>query len=178
MNTLQPPSNAASDDSVLMKTLAENGTLDGLNVDGNKLLERTKLFLVAQACNELNRVIKMTNMLDDLEQRFMANINDKLAESPQNLQLITAAMEMVCKSLERSNALIVQVLKDEKLSSIVINTTNIITSNGNSATIMDVNSRDAVRNMASSLLARLQHTAPDADIVDVKTGDEDPDESK
>jgi hypothetical protein len=66
-------------------------------------------------------------------------------------------MEVVTNSLNKSNALITQILKDDKLSSIIINTTNIITPNGDSKNIMDANSRDAIRNYASAFLAQLQH---------------------
>ena len=143
--------------SAIMKKIADGASLDGLNVDGEDLVKQAKLFVVAQACNELNRVIKLTNYLDTLEAKFMSAVDNKLADSPENLQLLTFAMEAVTNSLNRSNTLITQVLKDEKLASIVINTTNVITQEGNSATIMDMNSRDAVRNMASSLLAQLGH---------------------
>lgn len=171
---LTPPSNAAPESSVLMKRLADNDSLEGLNVDGDALLMRTKLFLVAQACNELNRVIKMTNLLDTLESKFIEAINTRLDESPTNLQLITYAMETITESLNRSNSIITQVLKDEKLSSIIINTTNIITPDGSSATIMDMNSRDAIRNMASCLLAELRNTSDDVTVQseEIESGDE------
>lgn len=170
---LTSPKDAAPESAVLMKRLADNDSLDGLNVDGDKLLNRTKLFLVAQACNELNRVIKMTNLLDNLESKFIDAINTKLDESPTNLQLITFAMQTITESLNRSNAIITQVLKDEKLSSIIINTTNIITPDGSSATIMDMNSRDAIRNMASCLLAELHNTSTD---ISEEPGEDETDE--
>lgn len=171
---LTPPSDATPESSVLMKRLADNDSLEGLNVDGDALLLRTKLFLVAQACNELNRVIKMTNLLDNLESKFIEAINTRLDESPANLQLITYAMETITESLNRSNSIITQVLKDEKLSSIIINTTNIITPDGSSATIMDMNSRDAIRNMASCLLAELRNSSDDVTVQseEIESGDE------
>lgn len=156
LQPLVPPSDISSNSAVLMKRLAEDSSLDGLNVDGDKLVNKAKLFVIAQACKELNRVVKMTDFLDTLEERFIDTVNTKLEESPHNLQLITYAMETITESLNRSNQLITQILKDEKLSSVIINTTNIITPDGSSATVMSMDSRDTVRNWASSTLAQLR----------------------
>lgn len=153
---LTPPGDVVNNSALLMKKLAEDAPLDGINVDSDKLISKAKLFIVAQACNELNRVIKMTNFLDTLEEKFMDTVNSKLEENPQNLQLITYAMETITESLNRSNNLITQILKDEKLASVIINTTNIITPDGSSATVMSMDSRDTVRNWASAALAQLK----------------------
>ena len=166
-----PKDVTANNGALLMKKIAEDAPLDGLDVDGEELVNKAKFFLVAQARNELNRVIKLTNFLDTLEARFMDTVTAKLDESPHNLQLITGAMEVITASLEHSNQLITQILKDEKLSSVIINTTNIITPDCASATIIDMDSRDAVRNWASSALARfsnLESTNEDVVDVDVK----------
>ena len=154
---LTAPENVANNSSLLMKKLADNAPLDGIDVDGDKLLNRNKLFLVAQAHNELNRVIKMTNLLDKIEAKFIDAIEDKIEQTPDNLQLLTYAMETISNSLTRSNQIITQVLKDEKLAAIVLNTTNIITPDGNSATILSMDSRDAVRNWASSTFDMLKN---------------------
>ena len=159
-STLEPltaePS-VSSNGAILMKKIAEDSSLEGMEVNGEKLLNKTKLFLIAQACNELNRVIKLTNLLDTLENKFIETVTTKLEDNPNNLSLITSTMEVITESLNRSNALITQVLKDEKLSSVIINTTNIITPSGDSRSVMTADSRDAVRNWASSFLAQLNH---------------------
>ena len=85
-------------------------------------------------------------------------------------------METITESLNRSNALITQVLKDDKLSSIIINTTNIITPEGKSSTLMSVDSRDAIRNAASFFLAQLQHL--DAEILEAPIEDVESDEKE
>ena len=173
LEPLTPPSDVTANNSaLLMKKLADDASLDGMDVDGDKLLNKAKLFLVAQACNELNRVIKMTNFLDSLEEKFIDTVNMKLDESPHNLQLITYAMETITESLNRSNQLITQILKDEKLSSVIINTTNIITPDGSSATVMSMDSRDNVRNWASSTLAQLRSAEMSkSDVIDVANND-------
>lgn len=155
LEPLNPPKEVLSNSSLLMKKLAEDAPLDGMNVDGDKLVNKAKLFVIAQACNELNRVIKLTNFLDELEEKFIDVVTTKIDESPQNLQLLTFAMEKITESLNRSNQLITQILKDENLTSVIINTTNIITPDGSSATVVSMDSRDAVRNWAASALAQL-----------------------
>lgn len=154
----------------LMSMLSTDMDISQIPINSDTLMDKTKLFLVAQANNELNRVIKMTNFLDKLEDNFVNAVEDRLDETPGNLTLITQAMEVVSKSLNRSNELITQILKDDKLSSIIINTTNIITPGGDNATIIDATTRDTVRNLAKSMLAQLQTvantTTPD-NVVDV-----------
>ena len=175
LEALEPVSTNNSNSALLMKKIAEDSSLEGMDVSGEKLINKTKLFLVAQAANELNRVIKLTNLLDKLEDKFIDTINNRLETNPDNLTLITSAMETITESLNRSNALITQVLKDDKLSSIIINTTNIITPEGKSGTLMNVDSRDAIRNAASFFLAQLQHLDSeilDAPIEDVESEDE------
>lgn len=154
---LTSPENVVNNSSLLMKRLADNASLDGIEADGGKLLDRTKLFVIAQAHNELNRVIKMTNLLDKIEAKFIDAIEDRIEQTPDNLQLLTYAMETISNSLTRSNQIITQVLKDDKLAAIVLNTTNIITPDGNSATILSMDSRDAIRNWASSTFDMLKN---------------------
>lgn len=140
----------------IMKQLASD---DELCVDMNaeKLLDRTKLFLIARARNNLTRIIKLTDFLERLEDKFMESVNTILDDNPNQLQLMVMSMETVSKLLQDANDTVIQVLKDDKLQQIVINTTNIITSEGSSATVIDPDSRDSIRNLASSLLAQLSN---------------------
>ena len=166
-----------NDERTLLKMLAAGDDNAVRSVDGEKLIDTTKLFLIAQAKSELTRIIRNTDFLDRLEQKFMDAVDSRLEDNPDNLQLISASMEVVVNSLKRSNEIVTQVLKDDKLSSIIINTTNIITPDGSSATIIDADSRDSVRNMASSLLAQLQNAyneseKSDSDVVEVEVSDE------
>ena len=157
LEPLTSPEDVTSNSALLMKKIADDAPLDGMNVNGDKLLNKTKMFLIAQACNELNRVIKMTNLLETIEAKFIDAISEKLDENPHNLQLITFAMETISNSLARSNQLITQVLKDDKLSAIIINTNNIITPDGSTATVLSMDSRDAIRNWASSTFDMLRN---------------------
>ena len=140
---------------VMMKQLADN-TLDvPMDINGDELIDRTKLFVVAYARNQLNRIIKLTNFLERLEDKFITAVSERIESEPESLTMISMAMETISKCLEDANSVVFQVLKDDRLQNIIINTTNIITPDGNSATIIDADSRDEVRNLAESLLAQL-----------------------
>jgi hypothetical protein len=82
-------------------------------------------------------------------------------------------METISKLLQDANNTVMQVLKDEKLNQIVINTTNIITPDGNSATVIDADSRDSVRNAAASLLSQIMKMTEESDVVDVEAVEEE-----
>lgn len=167
-----------SSTKAIMKQLASDDPNSIVDVDANKLLDRTKLFLVARARNNLNRIIKLTDFLERLEDKFIESVNTILDNDPIQLQLMVMSMETVSKLLQDANETVVQVLKDEKLQQIVINTTNIITAEGSSATVIDPDSRDSIRNLASSLLAQLsnvQDLTVDDDklVIDSDKGDND-----
>ena len=140
---------------VMMKQLADNTPDVPMDINGDELIDRTKLFVVAYARNQLNRIIKLTNFLERLEDKFINAVSERIESEPESLTMISMAMETISKCLEDANSVVFQVLKDDRLQNIIINTTNIITPDGNSATIIDGDSRDEVRNLAESLLAQL-----------------------
>ena len=140
---------------VMMKQLADNTPDVPMDINGDELIDRTKLFVVAYARNQLNRIIKLTNFLERLEDKFITAVSERIESEPESLTMISMAMETISKCLEDANSVVFQVLKDDRLQNIIINTTNIITPDGNSATIIDADSRDEVRKLAESLLAQL-----------------------
>lgn len=144
-----------SSSMVMMKQLAENDLNTIVDINGPQLVERTKLFVVAQARNSLNRIIKLTNFLEKLEDKFIDAVNNRLENEPESISMISLAMETISKCLADANETVSQVLKDERLQNIVINTTNIITPDGGSAKVIDADSRDTIRNLAGSLLSQL-----------------------
>lgn len=153
----------------MMKQLADNDPDLLVNIDGERLVARTKLFVVAQARNNLNRIIKLTNFLEKLEDKFIDAVNNRLENEPESISMISMAMETISKCLTDANETVTQVLKDDRLQNIVINTTNIITPDGNSARVIDADSRDAVRNLAGSLLSQLSKIADEQEqMIDVE----------
>ena len=170
---------------VMMHQLASNDTDSIVEINGEQLLDRTKLFMIAHARQQLNRIIKLTKFLEKLEDKFIDAVNNRLDNEPESITMISMAMETISKCLESANGEVFQILKDDRLANIVINTTNIITPDGNSATIIDADSRDEVRNLASSLLQQLTNISNQAEkqnsdeaVIDVETTEETNQEEK
>lgn len=162
----------------MMKQLANNDENAQIEISSDFLLDRTKLFLVAQARNSLNRIIKLTSFLEKLEDKFIEAVAGRLDDEPDNVTMIALSMETISKLLQDANNTVLQIVKDEKLQQIVINTTNIITPDGNSATVIDADSRDAVRHMASCLLSqfsKLANESTDEIEVNVEEGESEAD---
>jgi hypothetical protein len=157
----------------MMKQLANNDEDLRIDISGEMLIDRTKLFLVAQARNSLQRIIKLTAFLEKLEDKFIEAVSTRLDEDTNDVTMIALSMETISKLLQDANNTVMQVLRDEKLQSIVINTTNIITPDGNSATVIDADSRDAVRNMAANLLSQLSKLSDDSDTIEADIVDKD-----
>lgn len=153
-------SDPQSSSIAMMKQLANNDdSQDIIDINGEKLIGRTKLFLVVQARNSLNRIIRLTTFLEKLEDKFIEAVTARVEDNPNDITTISLAMETLSKCLEDANATVMQVLKDDKLQQIVINTTNIITPDGKAATVIDPQSRDEIRNLAGSLLSQLSKIA-------------------
>lgn len=150
----------------LMKQLTSNDADLSLEMNGEMLMDRTKLFLIAQARNSLQRIVKLTAFLEKLEDKFIEAVSERLDENSNDVTMIALSMETISKLVQDANNSVMQIFKDEKLQQIVINTTNIITPDGNSATVIDANSRDEVRNLASSLLAQLLSSPETIDVAE------------
>lgn len=157
----------------LMKRLTSNDTDLSVEMNGEMLMDRTKLFLVAQARNSLQRIVKLTAFLEKLEDKFIAAVSERLDDNPNDVTMIALSMETISKLIQDANNSVMQIFKDEKLQQIVINTTNIITPDGNSATVIDANSRDEVRNFASSLLSQLLSNPEPIDVKEEEVVVED-----
>lgn len=157
---------------MMMEQLASNDADLRVDINGDVLLDRTKLFLIAQARNSLNRIIKLTTFLEKLEDKFINAVSERLDSEPDNVTMIALSMETISKLLQDANNTAMQVIKDDRLNQIVINTTNIITPDGNSATVVDADSRDTIRNAAASLLSQLIKATEDSDVVEVSAQEE------
>lgn len=133
------------------------------DLNGKDVDNQFKLFLAAQARNELQRILKLTEFLDNIEQKFMATVNKKLIEQPDNINLLMSSMDIISQSLKRSQELVYNVLKDDSLQTLVVNTVNLIPGSDNTS-IMTRKSRDAIRSVASKLISDLQSE----DIIEVE----------
>lgn len=162
----------------MMKELAKNNT--ALAINGDEQREHTKMFYIMYAKHNLNRIIKLTMFLEKLEDKFIMAVDEIIEKQPESVAMISTAMETISNLLKDCNAVVKDVLKDDKLTNLTINTTNIITPEGGSATIIDANSRDEIRNAAASLLSQLekmQLNVADSQVVESTATEEKDDEN-
>lgn len=124
-------------------------------LNGKDAENQAKLFLVAQARSELQRILRLTQFLDSIEEKFMKSVNKQLIEQPDNINLILTAMDITTQSLKRSNELVTSVLKDDSLQTLVVNTVNLAPGVEQSS-ILTRDCRDAIRSAATSLIKQLQ----------------------
>ena len=163
--------NGESKSLYYMQQLLSDDDSYELNISGEKELNKIKLSYIEFAKNSLNRIIKLTRFLEKLENKFIDAVDEIIDNEPQSIMLMTTAMDTLSKLIANSQIVIHEVLKDERLQNITINTTNIISSDGSKATVIDADSRDEIRNLAAALLAQLESGVPeesDQDIIDVE----------
>lgn len=120
--------------------------------------EQTKnqisMFLMAQAKNELNRIVKLVTFLDEVEAKYMDTAQELMTQYPDNLTLVQNIMETLEKSINRSNELLTQLLKDDKLNRYVI-PQNSENSEENTSGITK-ESRDNIREFAGKMLSMVE----------------------
>ena len=97
----------------MMSQLAQNDAELNLTIDGDQLVERTKLFMISHARQQLNRIIKMTKFMEKLEDKFIDAVNNRLDNEPESITMISMAMETISKCLESANGEVFQILKDD-----------------------------------------------------------------
>lgn len=103
----------------------------------------------------MQRILRLTQFLDSIEEKFMKSVNKQLIEQPDNINLIMTAMDITTQSLKRSNELVASVLKDDSLQTLVVNTVNLAPGVEQSS-ILTRDCRDAIRSAATSLIKQLQ----------------------
>ena len=128
------------------------------------------MFLVAQAKNELYRIIKLTSFLEEVEARYIDTATELMQQYPDNLTLVQNVLETIEKSINRSNELLTQVLKDDKLNTYVFNFHSANNAENTVYKNLDKASRDSLRSFASGMLERLnQVTQPIEEVPKVES---------
>lgn len=159
-NKLVPKNNSNMD---LMSILAKDQqTLEDVEMlTSNKVQDQLKVFLIAQARNELTRVVKLTQFLDTLEDSFIDEVSGSLITKDLTLKQYGDIIEVITTLLTRSNEIISKVLKDDSLTMILTanyteqNTTTSIVSQ-----LKDPHSRERVRSVIQSILMRADTSVP------------------
>ena len=147
----------------LMSILAKDQqTLEEVEMlTSNKVQDQLKVFLIAQARNELTRVVKLTQFLDVIEDSFIDEVSGSVITKDLTLKQYGEVIEVITTLLTRSNEIISKVLKDDSLTMILTanyteqNTTTSIVSQ-----LKDPHARERVRSVIQSILMRADTVAP------------------
>lgn len=142
-------------DEELMSKIANGEYGDDLVnslTERDKSINQMKLFLLAQAKRELGRVIKLTEFLNRVEEKYEERVNQEinnieLRDFPTIISTITAC-------LSRSNEIIQRVIKDDTLNQLVVidNSVNKTIGTSNSLNLDTPDSRDRVNKIVKNML--------------------------
>ena len=129
-------------------------------IDRNMILNQIQLFKLVQAKKELTRVLKFTRMLQKLEDSYAEKLDDELDNGSIKLRDYAMFIDNINAMIERSNAVISSVLKDDSLSNIVLvnNATNIMNQNNvisdtpSLSNLTDPDSRDRVMKTVNNVI--------------------------
>ena len=138
-----------SDLDMMSLIAADKQTLEDVKLlTSNKVTDQIKVFLVAEARNELSRVVKLTKFLDRLENNFIAKADKAMESNTLTLKQYGDIVNNIISILSRSNEVIYRVLKDDSLMT-VLNTTIYASKDATATSIVtqlkDAQSRERVR---------------------------------
>lgn len=155
--------------------------LSDISVDSvNNTKIRLRLFLLAQASKELEKVIKLSDTLDRLQNMYQEKAFEyiqKHSSADEAVTYIPYMMDTIAKCLERSNSLIKQVAGDEKLMSLInidlsTNISNVQSAsadNHNNRIGLNSVSRNKVREAINLITAEMEKSQ--SEIIDISSED-------
>ena len=150
--TVNTDNTSSNPDFDAMSLIAKNNIKSADLGTSNEAVNQFKVFLVAQAKNELRRIVKLTQYLDKVEDQFIAVTTDLISEYPDNMTIVSETMKALTACINRSNELISQVVSNEKLNSFVFEKpSETLNSSGLSA-----ESRNKLREIAAKVLGDLE----------------------
>lgn len=162
---------------MMIKIANDQQSLEDIKMlTSSKVTDQLKVFLVSQARNELNRVVKLTQFLDKLESSFMNKVDESIANDELTLKQYGDIIGVITSLLSRSNDIISKVLNDDSLMTI-LNTT-IYTADSGTATssnqvtsiiseLKDPQSRERVRVVLSQIIRRADDYIEDTQATEV-----------
>ena len=132
----------------------------------NETKEDLNVFLVAQARLELERVMSLTKTLDKMQAMYQEKALEYMADNDDQsaLEYLPIMIENLSKCLDRSYALINNVVNNEKIMNFSIVQNNITDSNiqineaNNPTDLADPKSRERVRKAVAEILSNLPAT--------------------
>ena len=145
----------------------------------DKTKDQLRVFMIAQARRELQRVIKLTEAINKLEDKYINASTEYLTiygDAETAVTFIPQMVDTLSKSLQRSNDLINKITGNKELMQLVINQQNINIDNTNNNSeniygeidLSNSTSRERVRNFVESLL-----NSPDLDISEILNNNEE-----
>lgn len=142
-------------DSELMQHIADGTyTEDMVNslTERDKSVNQMKLFLLAQAKRELNRVIKLTEFLNKIEEKYENRVMTEIDEIP--LKDFPVVISTITACLSRSNNIIQRVLGDDTLTQLVVidNSVNKTIGTSNQLNLDTPDSRDRVNKIVRNVI--------------------------
>ena len=127
------------------------------NAVTSQTLDNLKIFQIVYSRSQLERVVKLTNRLQELEDRLLDR-----SEEVTDLYDLMNIIKLIQGSLDRSLDAIKQITRNEEFLQVVIQNANIVNNQLNSYTginstrdlakIHNQDSRDKIRNAISSMI--------------------------
>lgn len=163
-----------SDSVELMSVIAKGDYTSELVselTEKDKTANQMKLFLLAQAKRELQRVMKYMALLDKVEESYRNKVEELIDDDKLDLKGFSDTISVINGCLARSNGIIKSVLNDDSLNNIVIidNSTNInngiIGEDNSGLGLTDPDSRDRVNKVVSNVLNLIKEVSTD-DIIE------------
>ena len=158
----------------------DNEEISKYLLDRNITLNQIKLFKLAQAKKELSRVLKLTRMLEKIEDSYTEKLTDAIDNGEIKLKEYSGFIDTINGMIARSNDIIYSVLKDDTLANIVLvnNTTNIhnqnnvISDSPSLSNLTDPDSRDRVMKTVNNVMNILDQIAK-SETVDTDESEND-----
>lgn len=146
------------------------------NAVTSQTLDNLKIFQIVYSRSQLERVVKLTNRLQELEDRLLDR-----SDEVTDLYDLMNVIKLIQGSLDRSLEAIKQITRNEEYLQVVIQNANIVNNQLNSYTginstrdlakIHNQDSRDKIRNAISSMIDLLnQDNTETIDMEDTDNG--------
>lgn len=132
-------------------------------------VDNMKSFLIVYARSQLNRVVKLTDALGNLEDKL---IMSAMSSTDLDVDALMRIISTIQKSLSSSLDLVKQVTSDESYLNVIINNTEIVNNTinqvnvGNQIPVLkNQDSRDKVRGAVNKIMQQLELMEKDESLV-------------
>lgn len=90
-----------------------------------------RLFILASAKRELERVVKLTDLLDEMQDKYIESVRTVMGNADMNQAafMLPQVLDTIMKCIDRSNKAISQIAGDEKLMNLLYIDTKTIMKN-------------------------------------------------